>query len=203
MIDVYQSWFKRLLDFILAFLLLIILLPVFPVVAILVRVQLGKPVIFKQVRAGKYGNPITIYKFRSMTNSKDSQGNLLSDERRITKLGAFLRATSLDEIPSLINVISGNMSLVGPRPLPLKYVEKYSDFEMRRLEVKPGITGLAQVSGRNSISWEEKFRLDIQYVDSITLILDLKVLARTIKRVLWRDGISADGHVTSPEFEGH
>lgn len=193
---------KRALDLIASSLGLVVLSPVFLVVAVLVAIRLGRPVIFKQVRPGLHGKPFPMYKFRTMTNERDDQGQLLPDEQRLTAFGRFLRSTSLDELPELFNVLIGQMSLVGPRPLLMAYLDRYTPEQARRHEVKPGITGWAQVNGRNALTWEEKFRLDVWYVDNHSLRLDIQVLLMTVRQVLKRDGIAAEGHVTMPAFEG-
>lgn len=193
---------KRLFDIVISTLLLVILSPVILVLAILVRFTLGSPVLFKQVRPGLHGRPFTMYKFRTMTDARDEHGNLLPDERRLTKLGWFLRSTSLDELPELFNVLKGDMSLVGPRPLLMDYLPLYTPEQARRHEVRPGMTGWAQINGRNAISWEEKFEHDVWYVDNWSLWLDLKILWMTLIAVLRRDGISAQGHATMPRFTG-
>src|SRR5690606_10232469 len=193
---------KRLFDIVISSLLLILLSPVLLVLSILVRITLGSPVLFRQVRPGLHGRPFTMYKFRTMTDERDIQGRLLPDEQRLTKLGRFLRSTSLDELPELFNVLKGDMSLVGPRPLLMEYLPLYTPEQARRHEVRPGITGWAQVNGRNAISWEEKFRYDVWYVDNWSFWLDIKILWMTIVSVLKREGISAQGHVTMPPFTG-
>lgn len=198
----YEKYIKVPQDFILAFLALAVLSPVLLVVAIVVRVKLGAPIIFKQERAGKNGEPFYIYKFRSMSDEKDEDGNFLPDEQRLGKFGKLLRSTSLDELPSLWNVVCAKCSLVGPRCLYMKYNERYSKHQVRRLEVRPGITGLAQVSGRNAISWEEKFDYDVKYVDNITFLGDWKIMFQTVFTVLKRDGISSETSVTMEEFKG-
>jgi lipopolysaccharide/colanic/teichoic acid biosynthesis glycosyltransferase len=170
--------------------------------ALAVRVMLGRGVWFPQQRAGLDGRPIVVLKLRTMTDERDSTGQLLPDDCRLTRLGRLLRTTSVDELPQLLNVLHGNMSLVGPRPLPLTYVDRYSAEERRRLETKPGITGWAQVNGRNAISWPEKLRLDVWYVDNMSLRLDLRILVRTLRAVVSRGDVSADGHATMPEFTG-
>jgi len=164
---------------------------------------MGRPVLFKQMRPGLNAKPFYMYKFRTMTNEKDEQGNPLSDEQRLTRLGRFLRSTSLDELPELFNVLKGDMSLVGPRPLLMQYLARYTPEQARRHEVKPGITGWAQVNGRNAITWEEKFALDVWYVDNWSLWLDIKILAMTVVKVFKREGISAKGEATMPEFMGN
>lgn len=198
----YEKYIKVPQDVILAFVALIVLSPVLLVVAILVRVKLGSPVIFKQERAGKNGKPFYMYKFRSMSDARDADGNLLSDEERLGKFGKILRGTSLDELPSLWNVVCLRISLVGPRALYTKYIPRYSAYQARRLEVRPGITGLAQVNGRNAISWERKFEYDVQYVDNITFIGDWKIMFQTVGKVLKREGISSATSVTMEEFMG-
>jgi len=172
------------------------------VVAVVVYVSMGPPVLFRQERAGLNGRPFTLYKFRTMLDLRDEHGNLLPDEKRLTPVGRFLRNWSLDELPQFWNVLKGDMSLVGPRPLPTRYLPRYNEFQMRRHEVKPGITGWTQVKGRNSLSWEEKFKLDVWYVDHWSILLDLYIIALTIWKVLKHEGISAEGHVTMPEFKG-
>lgn len=193
---------KRIIDFIFAsWVLLILGLPFFAL-ALLIRCKLGKPVLFKQLRPGMRGRPFTMVKFRTMTDVTDASGVLLPDEARLTPFGKWLRSTSLDELPELLNVLRGDMSLVGPRPLLAEYLPLYSAEQARRHEVRPGITGWAQVNGRNAISWEEKFKLDVWYVDNQSLWLDIKILWLTVKKVLVREGISADGEATMPKFTG-
>jgi lipopolysaccharide/colanic/teichoic acid biosynthesis glycosyltransferase len=176
--------------------------PIVLLTALLVRIKLGSPVIFKQIRPGLNGKPFNMIKFRSMLDAHDKDGNPLSDELRLTKLGKILRATSLDELPGLINVLKGDMSLVGPRPLLMEYLPLYTPEQAKRHNVKPGITGWAQVNGRNAISWEEKFKLDVWYVDNKNLLLDIKILFLTIKKVFIREGISAEGQATISKFTG-
>ena len=178
-------------------------LPLLAVVALLVRVKLGKGVFFRQDRPGWRGKIFRMTKFRTMTDASDDNGRLLPDAVRLVPFGRWLRATSLDELPELLNVLQGDMSLVGPRPLLVKYLDLYSPEQARRHDVRPGITGWAQINGRNAISWEEKFRLDVWYVDNWTLLLDLKILALTLRKVLFREGISATGEATMPEFVGN
>jgi sugar transferase EpsL len=198
-----RSWrLKRLLDLALTVPALIVLSPIMLTVAGLVWVSLGSPVLFRQVRPGWDGHPFTMLKFRTMRDDRDPAGRLLPDAQRLTRLGAFLRATSLDELPELLNVLRGDMSVVGPRPLLMQYLPRYSRTQARRHEVKPGITGWAQVNGRNAISWEEKFRLDVWYVDHWSVLLDLKIIVLTIGRVLRPHGVAQPGHVTMPEFMG-
>lgn len=193
---------KRLFDVVGAALLIIVLSPLFLLVAILVRIKLGSPILFIQTRPGLHGKPFRMLKFRTMTNSVGVDGQPLTDEQRLTRFGRFLRSASLDELPELFNVLVGDMSLVGPRPLLMQYLERYSPEQMRRHEVRPGITGWAQVNGRNNLPWEERFRLDVWYVDHRTLMLDLKILGMTIAKVLKRSDVSQDGHVTMTEFMG-
>ncbi len=194
---------KRFIDVVGAVVGLIVLFPFLVITAIAIWVRMGTPIIFKQMRPGLNGKPFYMYKFRTMTNEKDEQGCLLPDEQRLTRLGRFLRSTSLDELPELFNVLKGDMSLVGPRPLLMRYLDRYSTVQARRHEVKPGITGWAQVNGRNAITWEEKFALDVWYVDNCSFWLDIKILAMTMIRVFRREGISAEGEVTMPEFMGN
>lgn len=194
---------KRSLDIIIAGLGLLILSPLLIVISLVILIQIGRPVLFIQMRPGLNGKPFCMYKFRTMTNEKDEQGNLLPDELRLTRLGRFLRSTSLDELPELFNVLKGDMSLVGPRPLLMQYLERYTPEQARRHEVKPGITGWAQVNGRNAITWEKKFALDVWYVDNWSLWLDIKILAITVVKVFKREGISAAGEATMPEFMGY
>jgi lipopolysaccharide/colanic/teichoic acid biosynthesis glycosyltransferase len=193
---------KRLFDIIASAIGLLVLLPVIAVVALLIRRKLGSPVLFRQVRPGKDGKPFEIIKFRTLRDAVDEEGNLLPDAERMTAFGHFLRSTSLDELPELWNVLKGDMSLVGPRPLLMEYLPLYSEQQYRRHEVRPGVTGWAQINGRNAISWEDKFKLDTWYVDNRSLWLDLKIMYLTIKKVLVRDGISAEGEVTMHKFTG-
>jgi len=194
--------YKRLFDLVVASIATLFLSPVFFVVGVLVYWKLGSPILFRQQRPGLHGKPFTLYKFRTMTDARDADGNLLPDADRLTNFGRFLRRTSLDELPELINVLKGDMSLVGPRPLLMHYLELYSPEQARRHHVRPGITGWAQISGRNAVSWEEKFRLDVWYVDNVSLGLDLKILLLTLWKVVKREGISQAGHATMPEFTG-
>ncbi|WP_417446722.1 sugar transferase [Kangiella sp.] len=193
---------KRLFDLVCSSLALITLFPIIIVVALLIRIKLGSPIIFTQKRPGLNNKAFNMIKFRSMLDKRDSDGNLLPDSERLTKFGLFIRATSLDELPGLWNVLKGDMSLVGPRPLLMEYLELYTPEQARRNEVRPGITGWAQVNGRNAISWEDKFKLDVWYVDNQSIWLDLKILFMTVKKVFVREGISADGHVTIEKFKG-
>lgn len=198
----YRRWGKPLIDKIGAAVGLVSLSPVLLVLGLVVRMRLGHPVLFRQTRPGLYGRPFIMYKYRTMTNEQGDDGTLLPDAQRMTSLGRFLRSTSLDELPELWNVLRGDMSLVGPRPLLMSYLDRYTPEQARRHEVKPGITGLAQVNGRNTLSWEERFRLDVEYVDSISLTVDLEILYKTILNVFARKGITADEHVTMPEYLG-
>ena len=191
---------KRLVDFTAAMLALLVLMPLLVVLWIMVRIKHGSPVLFCQQRPGLFANPFTIYKFRSMTDERGADGNLLPDKQRLGGFGKYLRSTSLDELPSLINVLKGEMSLVGPRPLLMEYLPLYSTEQNRRHEVRPGITGWAQVNGRNTISWEEKFEMDVWYVDNRSFWLDFKILFLTVKKVLLRDNVSQSGHVTMEKF---
>ncbi len=193
---------KRLLDLALTLPGLIVLSPLMLVIAILVRLFHGSPILFRQLRPGYLGQPFYLYKFRTMTEARDEQGNLLPDEQRLTRLGRCLRATSLDELPELFLVLCGKMSLVGPRPLLMQYLERYTPKQARRHLVLPGITGWAQVNGRNALTWEDKFRLDVWYVDHWSLWLDIKILLITLWKVLQREGIAQPGHVSAEEFMG-
>lgn len=193
---------KRLFDIVIAGTGLIFFIPVLLVISSLVAILLGRPVLFTQRRPGLKGKVFTIWKFRTMINAVDKAGNLLPDEQRLTRFGRFLRKSSLDELPGLVNVLKGDMSLVGPRPLLIEYLPLYSPEQARRHEVRPGITGWAQVNGRNALSWDEKFALDLWYVEHRSFILDLKILFRTVRKVLVRDGINAAGEATMPKFTG-
>lgn len=199
----YEKYIKRPQDFCCALLALIVLSPVLLIVAILVRVKLGSPVLFKQERPGLNGKVFRLYKFRTMTSETDENGELLSDELRLTKFGKMLRSTSLDELPELINILKGDMAVVGPRPLLVKYLSRYNKHQARRHEVRPGFTGYAQVNGRNTISWEEKFDLDVEYVDNVTFLGDWGIIFKTVKTVLLREGISSESSVTMEEFMGN
>ncbi|MFG6178947.1 sugar transferase [Halomonas sp. THAF12] len=194
---------KRVFDVVVALFVSVLLLPVFVCVALLVALRLGRPVFFRQQRPGLHGRPYEIIKFRTMRYAVDARGRPLPDEQRMTRLGTWLRGSSLDELPELWNVIRGEMSLVGPRPLMMEYLPRYSAEQYRRHDVLPGITGWAQVNGRNSLSWQKKFELDVWYVDHHTLRLDLYILMLTVRKVLSRDGVSAEGHVTVDEFYGN
>ncbi len=194
---------KRVLDLVLVLLTAWLWLPLLCVVALLVRIKLGAPVFFRQQRPGKDARLFELIKFRTMTDAWDDRRNLLPDSDRLTPFGCWLRETSLDELPELLNVLRGDMSLVGPRPLLVRYLERYSPEQTRRHEVRPGLTGWAQVNGRNALSWEEKFRLDVWYVDHRSVWLDLKILALTVWKIMRREGISAPGEATMPEFQGN
>ena len=198
----YERYIKRPQDFLCALLALIVLSPVIGITAALVRLKLGSPVLFEQPRPGKNEKIFTLYKFRTMTNQRDEKGNFLPDEVRLTRFGKLLRSTSLDELPELINILKGDMSVVGPRPLLVSYLSRYNAHQARRHEVRPGFTGYAQVHGRNAISWEEKFELDVRYVDHITFLGDWKIIFQTVKTVLLKEGISSNGSVTMEEFVG-
>lgn len=199
----YRYFFKRFIDILTTLMAFTCFWWVFLIVAYLVKTKLGSPVIFKQARPGKDGKIFIMYKFRSMTDAKDKNGKLLSDAERLPKFGKLLRATSLDELPELWNVLKGEMSLIGPRPLLVEYLERYNNFQVRRHEVHPGITGWAQVNGRNTISWDEKFRLDVEYVENYNFFMDMKILFLTVKKVLVREGISQENNITMTKFEGN
>lgn len=198
----YEKYIKRPQDFCCALLAIIVLSPVMLITAIFVRVKLGAPVLFTQERPGKDGKIFKIYKFRTMTSARDENGNLLPDEERLTFFGKKLRSTSLDELPELFNMLKGDMSIVGPCPLLVRYLNRYNEHQARRHDVRPGFTGLAQVHGRNAISWDEKFDWDVKYVDNITFLGDWKIVFKTVGTVLKREGISAANDVTMPEFMG-
>ncbi len=195
-------YLKRILDFFAAAVALVILCPLLLIVALLIAVKLGRPVFFTQKRPGLHGKAFHIIKFRTMTNARDASGNLLPNEQRHTRFGRFLRSTSLDELPELINVLKGDMSLVGPRPLLMQYLPLYNKEQARRHDVRPGITGWAQVNGRNAISWEEKFEYDVWYVDNLSFLLDLKIIFLTIKSVFRREGINQNAQTTMEPFRG-
>ena len=199
---IYEQYIKRPQDFLCALLALIVLSPVMLITAVLVQVKLGSPVIFKQRRPGKDEKIFTLYKFRTMTDGKDKNGKLLSDEERLTSFGKKLRATSLDELPELFNILKGDMAVVGPRPLLVQYLPLYNERQKRRHEVRPGFTGYAQVHGRNAITWEEKFEKDVYYVDHVTFLGDWKIIVQTIKTVLNREGISSETSATIEDFMG-
>ncbi len=198
----YKHFFKRFLDIVYSLGFILCFWWVYIIVAILVKKKLGSPVLFKQQRPGLNGKVFTMYKFRSMTDTKDKDGKLLSDEERLPRFGQLLRATSLDEIPEFFNILKGDMSLVGPRPLLVQYLERYNERQARRHGVRPGITGWAQVNGRNTISWEQKFEYDVEYVEKCSFLLDIKIILMTIKKIFIREGISQEGNVTMEEFRG-
>ena len=199
---IYERFIKRPQDFLCALLAIIVLSPVMLVTAILVKLKLGSPILYVHERPGKDGKIFKIYKFRTMTSETDENGELLPDEQRMTKFGQKLRATSLDELPELFNMLKGDMAVVGPRPLLVRYLPRYNDYQARRHEVRPGFTGLAQVNGRNTLSWDEKFEWDIKYVDHITFLGDWKIIFATIKTLLKHEGITSDTRVTMEEFWG-
>lgn len=201
-VGLYQKYIKRLLDIVISGLALVILSPVLLITAALVRINLGSPVIFKQPRPGKDEKIFNLYKFRTMTDARDADGKLLSDGARLTPFGKWLRSTSLDELPELLCILKGDMSLVGPRPLLVKYLPLYNEEQRHRHDVRPGLTGWAQVNGRNTLTWEEKFRHDVWYVQNISFMLDVKILFTTIAKAFCREGISAEGSDTMDEFVG-
>lgn len=200
--SIYNSFLKRLIDLAFSLIAIIILSPIFFLVALLVRLKLGSPVLFKQNRPGLNGKIFTMYKFRTMTDEKNEKGELLPNSIRLTKFGKILRSTSLDELPGLINVLKGDMSLIGPRPLLVEYLPLYNEKQKMRHNVKPGLSGLAQVNGRNAITWEKKFEYDIKYVQEISFILDLKIIIKTIVKVLKRSDINNSETVTMQKFKG-
>ena len=199
---VYEKYIKRPQDMLCALLALIVLSPILFITAFLVRVKLGSPVIFKQERPGLNEKIFTLYKFRTMTDERDSEGNLLPDEVRLTRFGKLLRSTSLDELPELLNILFGDIAVIGPRPLLVEYLPRYNEEQRRRHEVRPGLSGLAQVNGRNAISWEDKFKYDVQYVDHATFIGDWKIILQTVLNVIKRDGINSETAVTMEVFMG-
>ncbi len=199
----YKKFIKRILDIILSLIALIILLPLLILISILVRIKLGSPVFFRQLRPGKNEKIFGVLKFRTMTDERDESGNLLSDDIRLTKFGQFLRSTSIDELPELLNILKGDMSIVGPRPLLVQYLERYTEEQKHRHDVKPGLTGLAQVNGRNGIAWDEKFKYDIEYAKNVTFYGDCKIILQTVMKVFGREGISSATSVTMEEFKGN
>jgi sugar transferase EpsL len=201
-INIMRDFIKRFFDIISSAAGLILISPLLIVVAVIVRLKLGSPILFRQQRPGLGGKAFVIYKFRTMTDQRDASGNLLPDEHRLPAFGRFLRSTSFDELPELFNVLKGDMSIVGPRPLMMKYLSRYSPQQARRHEVKPGITGWAQINGRNAISWEDKFKLDVCYVDNRTFWLDMKIILKTFWMVVTKEGISQQGRATMDEFMG-
>lgn len=199
----YKKYIKRILDFLLSLTALLILAIPLIIVGLLIRIKLGSPIFFKQPRPGKNAKIFKIFKFRTMNNAKDKNGNLLADNLRLTKFGKFIRSTSIDELPELINILKGDMSIVGPRPLLVEYLELYNEEQKHRHDVRPGLTGLAQVNGRNCITWEAKFKYDIEYVNNITFVNDCKIILKTIEKVLLREGINAGENVTMEKFKGN
>lgn len=198
----YKKRIKRCLDIVLSLCGIIVLSPVLLVLFILVRVKLGSPVLFKQERPGRGEKIFTLCKFRTMTDARDEKGELLPDEVRLTKFGRLLRATSLDELPELFNILKGDMSVIGPRPLLVRYLPRYNSFQRRRHEVRPGLTGLAQVNGRNALTWEEKFEYDVRYVDNLTFAMDVRIFFATVRAVLKHEGINSETSATMEEFMG-
>lgn len=201
--NLYSKYFKRILDMICSGFALMILSPILIVVAIIVKLKLGSPVIFKQKRPGLNGEIFTMYKFRTMTDGKDEDGNLLDDSLRLTKFGRMLRATSLDELPELWNIFKGDMSIVGPRPLLVQYLPLYNSYQSKRHNTRPGLTGLAQVNGRNSLDWNEKFEMDVEYIENITFVNDFKILIKTVIIVFKQEDISSETSVTMEPFRGN
>ena len=200
--NIYAQYIKRPMDIILSLMAIVCLAPVLLLVAVLVRKKLGKPLIFTQERPGLHEKIFKLYKFRSMTDERDENGELLPDEVRLTPFGKFLRSTSLDELPELFNILKGDMSVVGPRPLLVKYLPLYNEFQKHRHDVRPGLSGLAQINGRNGISWEQKFEYDVEYTKNITFLGDWKIILLTFKKVFFREGINAENSATMPEFTG-
>lgn len=199
---IYERYFKRILDIGISFSIIVFLSPVIITTAILVKVKLGDPVFFVQKRPGKNEKIFNIYKFRTMTLEKHKDGTFLDDAQRLTKIGTILRKTSIDELPSLFNVLKGDMSIIGPRPLLIEYLSLYNERQKRRHAVRPGLTGLAQINGRNAISWDRKFNMDIQYIDKITFIGDLLIFVKTVKKVVFREGINSSTSATMEKFQG-
>jgi undecaprenyl phosphate N,N'-diacetylbacillosamine 1-phosphate transferase len=199
----YTLFFKRFFDILLSMIALVVLSPVILVVAILVRLKLGSPILFKQARPRKDEKIFNLYKFRTMVDAKDSDGSLLPDSKRLTKFGKFIRSTSLDELPSLLNIIKGDMSIVGPRPLLVEYLSLYNNEQKQRHLVKPGLTGWAQINGRNASTWEQRFANDIYYISNISLLLDVKIVLKTFVKVFKRSGVSSDSSVTMEKFKGN
>ena len=198
----YRNFFKRIMDFVLSLTAFLLLLPVLILLAVIGTVKMGGNPFFTQERPGKDGKIFKLIKFKSMNNKKDETGNLLPDEVRLTSYGKFIRNTSLDELPELVNIIKGDMAIVGPRPLLVRYLTRYNKTQARRHEVRPGLTGLAQVNGRNAISWEEKFNFDVEYVDNVSFLLDIKIICKTVLKVIKKDGISSETSATMEEFMG-
>ncbi|MFV8814287.1 sugar transferase [Aerococcus urinaeequi] len=201
--NLYRIFLKRFLDIVISGVALILLSPVFLIIAILVRTKLGSPIFFSQSRPGKNEKIFKMYKFRSMTDDKDENGNLLPDDKRLPAFGKKLRSTSLDELPELWNIFKGDMSIVGPRPLLVSYIPLYNDSQKRRHEVRPGLTGLAQVNGRNAITWQNRFKLDVEYVDNISFINDIKIIFSTVGKVIKSEGVSSEESVTMEPFKGN
>lgn len=201
--NLYKIFFKRLIDILVSSCALILLSPILLMLIIIIRIKLGSPVFFSQKRPGKNGKIFKMYKFRSMTDERDQHGKMLPDHKRLPEFGRKLRATSLDELPELWNILKGDMSLIGPRPLLTSYLPLYNNFQKRRHEVKPGLTGWAQVNGRNSIDWAERFKLDVEYVDNVSLIMDIKIFIQTVGKVIKKDGISSEDSITMEPFKGN
>lgn len=201
--NMYKKYIKRILDFLLSLTALLILAIPLIIVGLLIRIKLGSPIFFRQPRPGKNAKIFKIFKFRTMNNAKDESGNLLADNLRLTKFGKFIRSTSIDELPELINILKGDMSIVGPRPLLVEYLDLYNEEQKHRHDVRPGLTGLAQVNGRNCITWEAKFKYDIEYVKNVTFINDCKIILKTIEKVLLREDINASENITMEKFKGN
>lgn len=198
----YKNCIKRCLDFLLSLCGIIVLSPVLLILAVLVRVKLGGPVLFRQERPGRNEKIFTLCKFRTMTDARDERGQLMPDSERLTQFGKFLRSTSLDELPELINILKGDMSLIGPRPLLVRYLPLYNETQKHRHDVRPGLTGLAQINGRNALTWEQKFKYDVEYVNNLSFALDMRIFFGTVRAVLKREGISSDTNATMEEFKG-